>query len=223
MSWMTNFERLRANMRTHLPVRNNARRTLLALMVVQVVASLSVLGSQERFDHPTAGIAFTPPPGWHAATLAQVQANRERTRLSDPELQAALATRSALPLAVFAKYEEPHPGLNPSVQVTLRAALRGTPTQLLAIALETMRRAFADFRIVAPVHSVQVAGWPAAHVRVTYTLNTNAGASARVLSRLWLIPRGRLMFLIGMSGAETGADVSEQEFAEVLQSIVIQK
>jgi hypothetical protein len=86
-----------------------------------------------------------------------------------------------------------------------------------------MRRAFGDFRIVVPVHSVEVAGWPAAHVRVTYTLKTDAGTTARVLSRLWLIPRGRLMFLIGMSGAETGADMCEQEFADVLESITIQK
>jgi hypothetical protein len=82
-----------------------------------------------------------------------VQANREHVRLTDPELQRALQTRSTMPLLVFTKYREPHPGLNPSIQVTLRPALRGTPTELLAGAIQTLRRALADFRIVSPVRA----------------------------------------------------------------------
>jgi hypothetical protein len=187
------------------------------------MALSSAAVAQERVDSPESGIALTVPVGWHRATLEQVQANRERVRLPDAELQQALATRSALPLFTFTKYEEPYPRLNPSLQVTLRAGLPGTATELLAMALEPMRRGFPDFRILSAVRATQVGGWQAAHVRASYTLRNNAGESFRVLSRLWLVPRGRLMFLIGMSGDQSGEDVCEEEFAAVLESIRIQK
>jgi hypothetical protein len=151
------------------------------------------------------------------------QANRDRVRLSDPELHQAFRTRSALPLLAFTKYAEPYAGLNPSVQVTVRSGLAGAPTDLLAGAVATLRRAFADFRIVSPIHAVQVGGWPAAHMRATYTLSNASGQRFSVLSRMWVVPRGRLMFLIGMSGSQAGADVCEDEFAGVLESITIDK
>lgn len=192
----------------------------LALTVCVMAGSNGV--AQERVEHAAAGISLTRPAGWHTATLAQVQTNREQTKLSDPELQAALATRSALPLFVFTKHQEPHPGINPSVQVTLRQALPGTPVRLLTDALRTMRQAFADLKIIEPVRAGNVAGLAAAHVRLTYTLQNQTGTRARVISRLWLVPRGSLMFLIGMSGSESGPDVCEGEFDAVLKSMAIQ-
>ena len=134
-----------------------------------------------------------------------------------------MVARSAMPLVVFTKYAEPHQGLNPSIQVTPRAALAGSPTRLLAAAVEQMRAAFFDFRIVSPVSPVRVAGWPAAHVRITYTLKTQSGQSSKVLGRIWLIPRGPLMFLVGMSGADVGDDLCEDEFVATLDSLEIHK
>jgi len=183
----------------------------------------SSIGAQTRVEHPEAGIAITRPAGWHTGTVAQVQANRARTKLSDPELQVALATRAALPLLVFTKYEEPHPGLNPSIQITLRHGLAGTPVRLLSDALAVMRRGFPDLQTVEPVRQTTVDGLPAAHVRVTYTLATQTGLKARVSSRLWLVPRGALMFLIGMSGSESGTDKCDAECDSALQSLSISR
>jgi hypothetical protein len=140
------------------------------LVFVCAIVFSSVAGAEERLQNPAAGIELIRPAGWQDATLAQVQANRERVRLSDPELEHELQTRSALPLFAFTKYPEPHAALNPSVQVTLRSALHGTPTELLGAALGTLRRAFPDFRILSPVRSTEVSGWPAAQVKATYTL-----------------------------------------------------
>jgi hypothetical protein len=179
--------------------------------------------AQATVSHPGAGIQLTPPVGWHAATLAQVQANREGVRLADPEFERALATRSALPLIVYMKYPERYPDLNPTVQVTLRSALQGSPTSLLTTALAPMRRAFPKFRVVTPVQQTTVSGWPAATVTVTYTLTDRGGATFPVRSRMWVVPRGNLMFLIGMSGSTTGENLCEEEFRDVLTSIRIDK
>lgn len=188
--------------------------------LVMLAMLVMPLRADERVENRRAGIALNPPPSWRQATTADVQANRERVRLSDSEFQRAMVTRSALPIIALMKYPEPFAGLNPSVQVTLRQALTGSPTELLTAALGTMRRGFSDLKMVQPVTSTTVSGLTAATARVTYTLRTET-QSVAVLSRLWLIPRGSLMFLIGMSGAQTGPDVCESEFAAVLNSIRI--
>ena len=192
----------------------------LALIFVLAVSGSSA-AAQERIEIPSAGLSLDRPAGWHTGTMADVQRNRENVRLADSEFQAAMVSRSALPIVVLTKYPEPHPTLNPSIQITLRPGLAGTPTQLLTAALEPMRTAMANFRIVQPVHALKVSGWPAAHVRTSYTLKNAAGQSFDILSRLWLIPRGRLMFLVGMSASQTGPDVCEAEFASALTSIDI--
>ena len=201
-----------------------SRRHTFALVALALPLLLvSSTGAQTRVEHPEAGIAITRPAGWHTGTVAQVQAHRERTKLSDPELQRALATRAALPLLVFTKYEEPHSGLNPSIQITLRHGLAGSPVRLLGDALEVMRRGFPDLRTMEPVRQTTVDGLPAAHVRLTYTLATQTGLTGRVSSRLWLVPRGALMFLIGMSGSESGADRCDAECDSALQSLSISR
>jgi hypothetical protein len=191
------------------------------LVLASAITFSAPTAAQDRIEHKAAGIAIARPAGWHDVSLAEVQANRERARLADAELQQAITARSALPILAFTKYAEPHAGLNPTIQVTLRPALAGTPTQLLTMALATVRRAFADFRLVTPVQPVQVAGWSAAHASATYTLQNEHGATFRVRSRFWLVPRGSLMFLIGMSGGQSGDDECERQFAEVLSTLTI--
>jgi hypothetical protein len=197
------------------------RTSLLTSTIAVAIAISSASLSAERVEHAPAGIALDRPAGWQTATLAQVQQNRQQARLADEELQRAMVARSAMPVIVFLKYPEPHAGLNPTIQVTLRPAIAGAPTDVLSGALETMRRAFADFRVVSAVRPVAVDGRPGAHVRATYTLENQAGGSYQVLTRIWLVPRGSLMFLIGMSGGQRGEDVCEEEFAAVLRSIQI--
>ena len=192
-----------------------------APILVIAIAGLSSAAASERVEHAAAGIAMDRPAGWQSASLEQIQVNRERARLSDPELQRGLVTRSAMPVIAFMKYQEPHAGLNPTVQVTLRPAVAGQPTQVLAGALEVMRRGFADFRIVSPVAPAAVDGLSGAQVAVTYTLQNQSGERFPVSSRLWLVPRGSLMFLIGMSGAQSGPDTCDEEFAAAFRSISI--
>jgi hypothetical protein len=191
------------------------------LGLISAITFSAPCAAQDRIEHKAAGITIDRPAGWHDLTLAQVQANREHARLADPELQHAISTQSTMPLLSFTKYEEPHAGLNPTIQLGLRPLVPGAPTEVLEMALQTMRRAYADFRLIAPVQAVQVAGWSAAHASATYTLHNDRGESFHVKGRLWLVPRGRLMFLIAMSGTQTGEDVCESEFAAVISTLTI--
>jgi hypothetical protein len=192
------------------------------LVLVSAITFSSPSAAQDRIEHRGAGVAINRPAGWHDLTLAQVQETREHTRLADPELQHAISRQSAMPILSFTKYQEPHAGLNPTIQLGLRPLVAGAPTEVLEMALQTMPRLFADFRPIAPVEAVQVAGLSAAHATATYTQHTDGGETFPVKSRLWLVPRGRLMFLITMSGSQTGEDVCEREFEAVISTLTIE-
>ena len=92
---------------------------------------------------------------------------------------------------------------------------------MLHRATATLQRAFSDFVFVDPIQDADVSGMRAAYMKATYTLRTTDKREHRVVSRTWLVPRGTFMYLIGMSGASQGDDVSEAEFAAALKSIVI--
>lgn len=198
---------------------------VLSLSTAAVSVSAQATPAQ-RFDNATAGIALTRPSGWHTASLQSVQENRSLVQLSDSELHAAFQELATAPLFVFMKYPEPHPTVNPTIQVGLHptGSLKGSaPADILRLAVGTMQRALEGFTFVSPIQDTQVSGVPAAYLRSRYTLKTTTGQQAPVLSRLWVVPRGAYMFLIGMSGPPDGPDVSESEFAQVLRSITIER
>lgn len=206
-------------------IQNSSRPLCFAIGVVLAVLVLPfATRAQERVGNATAGISIVPPSGWHVTSMQEVMQNRSRVRLPDAQLEAGLQ-RATAPLFVFSKYQEPHPTLNPTVQVVLRprpASLPTSATALLRIATVTLQKAFPDFAFVEPIQDVQVSGMSAAYMKATYTLRSASGEHP-ILSRTWLVPRGSFMFLIGMSGATDGEDVSEAEFAAALKSIAIDK
>jgi hypothetical protein len=180
----------------------------------------------QRFENATAGISLVRPAGWQTASLQTVQENRERVQLSDAELQAAMQKAATAPLFVFLKHPEPNPDLNPSIQITLRplGTLAGQPpTEIMKLAVNALQKALPDFTFVTAITDAQVSGLSGAHMRAKYTVMNRDGASFKVLTRMWLVPRGAYMFMIGMSGPQEGPDVSEAEFAAALASIAIQK
>ena len=193
------------------------------------IATATVLGADvsahERFENATAGISLAPPAGWHVMSMQGVMENRAKVRLPDDQLTAGLQ-RAAAPLFVFSKYPEPHPALNPTVQVVLRpapASLGSSPTAILKATIATLQQAFPDFRLVDPVQPTNVSGLAAAYMKATYTLRTATGTTFPVMARTWLVPRGKVMFLIGMSGTPAGEDVAEAEFLSALESVRIER
>ncbi|HVG55624.1 MAG TPA: hypothetical protein VM846_14395 [Vicinamibacterales bacterium] len=198
------------------------RAVIAALFLVPLLGVCPV--AQQRFSNATAGIALSPPAGWSVVSMQEVMQNRANIRLSDSELQAGLQ-RATAPLFAFAKYPEPHPTLNPTFQIVLRPspAPPGTPaTTILAAATQTLQKVYPDFQFIEPIRSTVVSGLPAASMKAAYTLRTQQGNAHRIVVRMWLVPRGSTMFLIGGSGPIDGPDVSEGEFESALASIQIE-
>jgi hypothetical protein len=195
-----------------------------AILLLLIVASSGPVSAQERFTNQTAGISLVPPAGWQVVSVQSVMENRGKLRLPDAQLQAGIQ-RATAPLFVFAKYPEPYTGLNPTVQIVLRpkpASLGNSPTAILQASISTLQRAFPDYRQIEPVRSATVGGKAAAYMKAAYTLTAASGRTYPVMARTWLVPRGGVMFLIGMSGTTEGVDVADVDFARVVDTIVIE-
>jgi hypothetical protein len=201
---------------------------LLVILITVLPAMASENGKtnkdEDTFRSPTAGFSVTKPKGWVFATTEQIATNRANVRLEDKELEEQMRQRASAPLIAIMKHEEPYDNLNPSVQVLLRplGQLEGkSPLELMKIIIPSMQRAMVDFQFVEEIRETVVGGQKAAYVKSKYTVINVEGRTFQTLSRLWLIPRGKFMFMMSMSGTAEGSDVSEKEFADILKSIKI--
>ena len=180
----------------------------------------------DTFESPTTGFQIEKPDGWVYASMATIEENRSRVRLNDAKLEEGLRKYATAPLVMITRYPEPHPTLNPTIQITLRPLgdLSGqSPTEIMSLTTEPLSKAFSDFRFIEEPGLVKVSELEGAHMRAQYTVRTAEGGEFPVTARMWLIPRGTMMFLIGMSGPQEGPDVSEAEFVRAFESISIEK
>lgn len=207
-------------------------KRIIGYILVILISALPVLGADKgktkkvvnTFMNPTAGFTITKPESWVFATTEQIATNRASVRLKDKELEEQLKQRASTPLIAIMKHQEPYDDINPSVQVLLRplGQLEGkSPLELMNILIPSMQRAMVDFQFVEEIRETVVCGQKAAYAKSKYTVTNTEGRTFPILGRLWVIPRGKFMFMLSMSSPQEGADVSEKEFAEILKSIMI--
>lgn len=206
-----------------LPSRSRISWTL-ASSLLAVLPAAGAFADENRFHSPTVGLELTKPDSWVYMRADQIEENRSQIRLDDEEFERLLREQASLPLVAIAKYPEPHDSLNPTVQVGVRRAgdfASLTPVEILRGIVGQLQQAFSDFEFVVPVSETEVSGLAGARFVATYTLRRENGTFP-VKGRIWLVPRGAVHFMIGMSGSPEGEDMAEEEFERVLASIVIE-
>lgn len=197
--------------------------TRLATLVMLLGISGVAAADSNRFESPTAGIAFTKPESWLFVSMQSTLENRDKVRLDDAELDKQMKSQANPPIAVVMKHAEPYPDINPSFQVGLRPL--GTlqdrsAKELVEVALAGMSKMYADFKVVSPATETEVSGLPAARASIYYTLKTTDGGAYPTWSDMVVVPRGRFMFFIGM-GRKQGDNLATAELEDTLTSVEI--
>jgi hypothetical protein len=198
-------------------------RWSVTLLLLGVACAASA--DSNRFESPTAGIAFLKPESWLFASMQSTLENREKVRLDDEELDRQMKAQANPPLAVVLKHPEPYPDVNATFQVGLRplGTLEGkSAKELVEVVLPAMAKMYADFKIVEPVAETEVGGLPAARASIHYTLKTTDGGAYPTWSDLVVVPRGKFMFFIGM-GRKQGDRAATADLEQMLKSIEIQR
>ena len=206
-----------------MPLLRSLTLTLLLLPATLLAAQDS---TARRVENQVAGISITRPSNWQVASQQLITENRSRVQMSNAELQDAVQKYARAPLVAFMKYPDGHPTINPTIQIAARPS---TPvagmaaTDALGQVAAALQAAFPDYTFITPIEKAEVSGLPAAYMKGRYTLKNDGGQEFKVTARMWIVIRGETLFIIGMSGPQEGADLSEAEFTEALKSIVIQK
>ena len=198
---------------------------VLSFVLSPVVAEVALAGDN-NFNSPTVGFEIVKPDGWVYMSMDEVAEARANIRLDDKDLEELIKTRARMPLVVMTKYPEPHADLNPSVQVTfspLGAAKDMSATEILSQTMGMVKSMAEDFTLVDGIKEIEVDGFKGAYMKASYTVKNPEGREFKTTSRLWFIKRGAFAFMVGASGPQSGADMSEKEFAEIVASIKIAK
>lgn len=178
----------------------------------------------EVFHHAGAGFSITKPADWKYMSPEMVANAQKSVKLNDAELEEMLKKNANAPLVVLTRYQEPYPTLNPSVSVTvIPLPVEGMePKEVLKLSTEMMKRIYPDLTYVDEIQDTNVDDLNGAYAKVKYTVKVQ-DQQFPTTARMWLVPRGKVMFTVGMSGPQEGPDVSEEKFSEILKSIKITK
>ena len=187
-------------------------------------AQADASGEEEIFHHPGAGFSMTKPMNWNYLSPEMVKTANESKKWNDAELEKAIKENPNSPLVVITRYPEPYPTLNPSVAVTVvNLPVEGMPPKdILNMSTEVLKRAYPDLTYVEKVQDANVDGIDGAYTKIQYTMDTGK-QKFPTTTRMWLVPRGKVMFTVGMSGPQEGPDASEDAFKQILDSIKIEK
>jgi hypothetical protein len=200
-----------------------SRRMTWAMLAVAATLAPAQTAT-DRLESKTVGIAITKPHGWQVI-VQQHETIQGNARWKDEDLLQAMQKGGPVPVFVFTRYPEPHPeGLNPSVQIILRplGQMAGrTPNAIMEVSIEPLKKAFPDFHFTSEIKAATIGGQAGSSMKATYTL-TKEGKKYPTQAGFWIVPRGKLMFLIGTAGPQTGPDVAEAEFDKLVKSITIQ-
>lgn len=197
---------------------------LLALGLFSACATTSDTGPSYTFNDAVLGFSITKPSGWNYVSGKIMEVNKNANRQNNPELEKVSQQTGDTPfLVVFARYPEPNPNNNPTVSVTvIDTGVEGlSPKRILALPAAKLKKAYPDLTIVEEIRDHEVDGIIGAYTKLKFTVAGDGERKFPTTHRMWLVPRGTLMFSIAMTGPQEGPDVSEEAFQEILQSIKI--
>jgi hypothetical protein len=208
-----------------MSLRRSPIATALACTVLLAAAASAPAADNPNFYSRPVGFAIKRPVGWHWLSDTESLNKQIPRRLSDAELAKAIGKRPELALVQIGMHPEPYAGFNPSIQVSVKA-LASFPSknmvEALAPLLEQVKKEHPDLIVLDAPQETKVTGWPGARMKVRYS-DTIGGESVQVAARLWLIPRGDFVFVIGMSNTAEGEGSAEAPLAGALASIRILK
>lgn len=199
-------------------------------LLTAVAAALLVAGSapafaqaRERVTAPVGGISIEKPSGWFGVPPAEAFANLRKVEFDSPAFQEQMQRTASEPLIVFTRYPTTHPGLIPTIKVNYRRIPENRKIGAVGVlnaVVGAMRQGFGDLAVLDAPAETKVGGWPAAHMRVSYTM-TVEGDSLAAISELWLIPRGDYVLVLGVAYSPDEAALVHDDILGAIGSVQI--
>lgn len=197
---------------------------LLSLALTGLLPNRLLAADENVYHQPTLGITIIKPDAWHFITSEEVLQNLRKTQFEDELLEALVKKFPQKPIVTLTKYKEPYDDLNPSIKVNvkpLRNLSASDPVSILKIASSNLRKAYSNLEYVTKPTETEFADMKAAYLCIDYDLTLKDGRVFPTRSELWVIPRGKLFFMIGIGTRQDEKTGTREEVKNILETMQI--
>lgn len=194
------------------------RRSFVSLPLLALIPGCDI----PYLHDPQFGFSLLKPQPWYVGPRREDgKLSAQAHRSSDEELQALVTGRGTRLFSIF-KYGDPDKAMNPTVLVMARStkSMAGKSAVEMATQIRGGMSAKALDPDSRPVEGI-VSGLPSAQM----TFEDPKGQGKKgvpSVTKVILIPRGSILFMVRMAGALSGADRCEAEFASVRAALHIE-
>ena len=187
------------------------------VLVLLLFSSLSVRAEDLRsFVSEPFSFKIGAPLTW---TLLPADFPTVAYKVHHENINDLVADREKLPLVRIVKAVPENRTISPAVQVFVEFAKGSTPTGFLTSASRSVATGFADFKITHEASDKKLNGIQAAYIECTFTAEYSHDRRFPTLSRLWAIPRDKLMFVIAITGQPDDLKPLANEIDLILSTI----
>jgi hypothetical protein len=183
-----------------------------------LLAAPFVFGQEgDSFRSTALRIEVTRPSGWEWVSTQQSVQNQRRFVPGDPR-----ASTGNLPVVRLAKYRADADSLSASVAIHHYdlGGPRVTPGQVSELILAQVRKALHESRITLGPRSMELSGFPGSYTQLTTVAKAKTGKLATLID-MWVVVRGRDVFLIESEALWDNDDSQREGLADIVNSIGI--
>ena len=135
------------------------------------------------------------------------------------DLLDVVTSHRSLPIVRIAKPVAGNATISPAVQIFVVPAKGSTPKLFLWSQSRTAEAGFEDFRITQPPSETDLAGVKCAMIESTFVTPYSGGRRFPTLSRVWAIPRDKMMFVVSVTGQPDDLKALASDIDIILKSL----
>ena len=200
-----------------------------SLMMIFLIAGLSTspLWAEEStlVEVKELGFSINKPDHWHF-----YQELKKPLGQDAPSLNALVAHYAKTPVAAISKYPADYvEDINPNIRITLKpvrttikkkTVASDEPEMLLKSIVVSLKSVLQQFKQDGEVKALNISGYHAAFVRISYAMQMMDGTQTRGNSDIWLVvPRANYAFLISAVTREDQGNATREELKSIVQTI----
>lgn len=189
-----------------------------ALLCFLAVWSAAALFAQEptTFSSEPFRLKISAPQGWRLIPDAFPVADYE---LNDKNLSKLAAKYKNLAIARIVKPVAGNRTISPAVQIFVVPDEGMTPKEYLSSAAADVSTVYEEFQITRKVTDTTLNGIKAAAIETTFITPYSGGRRFPTLSRMWAVPRDKLLFIFTVTGQPDDLKSLTKDIDLILKSI----
>ncbi|HEX8312550.1 MAG TPA: hypothetical protein VF614_14605 [Chthoniobacteraceae bacterium] len=184
-------------------------------LLVILLSSLTLAQEPATFTSKPFSLTVSAPLGWKLVP-ADFRVEEYAVR---KDLLEVVTSRRNVPIVRVAKPVAGNATITPVVQIFVVPAEGSTPKLFLWSQTRTAEAGFEDFRITQAPSETELAGTKCAMIESTFVTPYPGGRRFPTLSRVWAVPRDKMIFVVSLTGQPNDLKTLGSDIAIILKSI----